>query len=134
MRPVSLAPEVMGIGYDSLNAALNSELTLTMMLALIAAKIIATAVSTGMGMPIGLIGPNILIGACIGSVMGGLGAYFYPELASQRSFYVLLGMGAMMGAVLNAPLAALMALLELSNNTAIIFSRMLAITVANINQ
>ncbi|WP_339339663.1 chloride channel protein [uncultured Oceanicoccus sp.] len=127
-----LVPEIMGIGYDSLNAALNSELTLTVMLALIAAKIIATAVSSGMGMPIGLIGPNILIGACIGSVMGGLGAYFFPELTSQRSFYVLLGMGAMMGAVMNAPLAALMALLELSNNTAIIFPGMLAITVATL--
>lgn len=127
-----LVPEIMGIGYDSLNAALNSELTLTVMLALIAAKIIATAVSTGMGMPIGLIGPNILIGACIGSALGGLGAYLYPELASQRSFYVLLGMGAMMGAVLNAPLAALMTLLELSNNTAMIFPGMLAITVATL--
>lgn len=127
-----MVPEIMGIGYDSLNAALNSELTLTIMFALIVAKIIATAVSTGMGMPIGLIGPNILIGACIGSLLGGLGAYIFPELASQRSFYVLLGMGAMMGAVLNAPLAALMALLELSNNTAMIFPGMLAITVATL--
>ncbi|ARN74426.1 chloride channel protein [Oceanicoccus sagamiensis] len=127
-----MVPEVMGIGYDSLNAALNSELSLQLMFALIAAKIIATAVSTGMGMPIGLIGPNILIGACIGSALGGLGAYFFPELSSQRSFYVLLGMGAMMGAVLNAPLAALMALLELSNNTTMIFPGMLAITVATL--
>ncbi len=127
-----LVPEIMGIGYDSLNAALNSELTLMVMFALIVAKIIATAVSTGMGMPIGLIGPNILIGACIGSLLGGLGAYIFPELASQRSFYVLLGMGAMMGAVLNAPLAALMALLELSNNTAMIFPGMLAITIATL--
>ena len=37
-----------------------------------------------------------------------------------------------MGAVLNAPLAALMTLLELSNNTAMIFPGMLAITVATL--
>jgi CIC family chloride channel protein len=37
-----------------------------------------------------------------------------------------------MGAVLNAPLAALMALLELTQNSNIIFPAMLAITVANI--
>jgi CIC family chloride channel protein len=83
-------------------------------------------------MPIGLIGPNLLIGALIGSAMGGIGAEFFPELSSHRSFYALLGMGAMMGAVLNAPLAALMALLELSNSTALIFPGMLAITVATL--
>jgi H+/Cl- antiporter ClcA len=127
-----LVPEIMGIGYDSLNAALASELSLTLLFALIAAKLIATAASAGLGMPIGLIGPNLLIGACIGSLLGGLGAYLFPELSSHRSFYVLLGMGAMMGAVLNAPLAALMALLEFSNNTTMIFPGMLAITIATL--
>lgn len=127
-----LAPEVMGIGYDTLNDALTSKLSLTIMVVIIIAKIVATAASTGLGMPIGLIGPNLLIGALIGSAMGGIGAEFFPELSSHRSFYALLGMGAMMGAVLNAPLAALMALLELSNNTALIFPGMLAITIATL--
>lgn len=127
-----LAPSVMGIGYDSLNAALAGQLSTTLLLTLIAAKIIATAASTGLGMPIGLIGPNLLIGACIGSVVGSFGAEVFPGLISHHSFYVLLGMGAMMGAVLNAPLAALMALLELSSNTAMIFPGMLAITIASL--
>ncbi|MEH6559705.1 MAG: chloride channel protein [Oceanicoccus sp.] len=127
-----LVPEVMGIGYDSLNGALANELSLTLLLVLIIAKIIATATSSGLGMPIGLIGPNLLIGACIGSAMGDLGANLFPDLASNHSFYVLLGMGAMMGAVLNAPLAALMALLEFSNDTSMIFPGMLAITIATL--
>ena len=127
-----VAPQVMGIGYDSLNAALANELSITLLLTLIFAKIIATAASNGLGMPIGIIGPNLLIGACIGSAMGDLGAELFPELASNHSFYVLLGMGAMMGAVLNAPLAALMALLEFSSNTAMIFPGMLVITIATL--
>lgn len=127
-----LVPEVMGIGYDSLNAALADQLPLLLLFTLIAAKIVATALSTGLGLPVGLIGPNLLIGACIGSAMGTIGRIFFPELASNHSFYVLLGMGAMMGAVLNAPLAALMALIELGNNTAMIFPGMLAITVATL--
>jgi CIC family chloride channel protein len=127
-----LAPEVLGIGYDSLASNFNNQLGLNLLLALIAAKIIATAVSVGLGMPIGLIGPTLLIGASIGGVLGILGSSVFPELASNHSFYVLLGMGAMMGAVLNAPLAALMALLEFSNNTAMIFPGMLAITIATL--
>lgn len=127
-----LVPQIMGLGYDSLNEALANEMTLYLAAALILAKLIATAASAGLGLPIGIIGPNLLIGACIGSVMGNIGAIAFPAAAEHHSFYVLLGMGAMMGAVLNAPLAALMALLELSNNTATIFPGMLAITIATL--
>ncbi|MGK0442859.1 MAG: H+/Cl- antiporter ClcA [Pseudohongiellaceae bacterium] len=127
-----VAPEVLGIGYDSLNALLSHEYSLNIILALLAAKIIATAASCGLGLPVGLIGPNLLIGACIGAATGEFISYFFPELSSQKEFYVLLGMGAMMAAVMNAPLAALMALLELTTNTNVIFPAMLAITVATI--
>ena len=123
-------PEVLGLGYDSLMAATRGELGVSVLLALMAAKLIATAVSCGLGMPIGLIGPNLLIGACLGAAMGVIGNYFFPEQASDPSFYALLGMAAMMGAVLNAPLAALMAIVELTQSTAIIFPAMLVITVA----
>jgi CBS domain-containing protein len=44
----------------------------------------------------------------------------------------MLGMGAMMGATLQAPLAALIALLELTGNQNIIFPGMLAIVSANL--
>lgn len=125
-------PEILGVGYDTLNGALSSKLSLTLLASIIIAKIIATATSAGLGLPIGVIGPNLLVGACIGSAMGGFGAEFFPELSSSRSFYVLLGMGAMMGAVLNAPLAALMALIEFSGNTSLIFPSMLAITIASL--
>lgn len=125
-------PQIMGLGYDSLNSALANDMTIYLALALISAKLIATAASAGLGLPIGVIGPNLLIGACIGSVMGNLGAIAFPAAAEHHSFYVLLGMGAMMGAVLNAPLAALMALLELSNSTSTIFPGMLVITIATL--
>ncbi len=125
-----LVPEIMGIGYDSLSDAFNNQLSWNMLLALAALKLLATAYSSGLGMPIGLIGPNLLIGACIGGALGLLAETLFPAQTSHQSVYVMLGMGAMMGAVLNAPLAALMALLELTNNTNIIFPAMLAITVA----
>ncbi|WP_339673597.1 chloride channel protein [Dasania marina] len=127
-----LVPEVLGIGYDSLNAVLANQYTLGIILALLAAKVLATAASCGLGLPIGLIGPNLLIGACLGGAVGIVVESLFPGLNSQRGFYVLLGMGAVMGAVMNAPLAALMALLELTENTNIIFPGMLAITVATI--
>ncbi len=127
-------PQIMGVGYDTLNASLAGTVPLTLLLLMIAAKILTTAVSTGMGMPIGMIGPNFLIGACIGGAMGVIGSYFSPIPTSHHSLYVLLGMGAMMGAVLNAPLAALLALVELTHTTSIIFPGMLVIAVASLTR
>jgi CIC family chloride channel protein len=126
------APQILGIGYDTLNDAVSGNIVLGLLLVIIIAKLLATAFSVGLGLPIGLIGPSLLIGACLGDAMGILGETILPDYATNRSFYVMLGMGAMMGAVLNAPLAALMALLELTQNSNIIFPAMLAITIANI--
>lgn len=126
------APQIMGIGYDTLNDAVSGNITLAVLLVIVVAKLIATALSVGLGLPIGLIGPSLLIGACLGDAMGIMGESIFPDYATNRSFYVMLGMGAMMGATLNAPLAALMALVELTQNPSIIFPGMLAITIANI--
>ncbi len=51
---------------------------------------------------------------------------------SYVSSYALLGMGAMMGASLQAPLAALIAIVELSYSPGIILSGMLVIVVAQL--
>jgi hypothetical protein len=51
---------------------------------------------------------------------------------SDAGLYAMLGMGAMMGATLQAPLAALLALLELTGNQNIIFPGMLAIVSTNL--
>ncbi|MDQ7072886.1 MAG: chloride channel protein [Gammaproteobacteria bacterium] len=80
----------------------------------------------------GLIGPTIVIGAVAGAALGLIGHAIFPEVASSIGFYALIGMGAMMGATLKAPLAALMALLELTANPHIILPGMLAIVFANI--
>ena len=83
-----------------------------------------------MGIPAGLIGPQLFIGACLGGIISIVGHYLFPDSISNNGIYVLLGMAAMMGAVLNAPLAALMAVLELTYNPGIIFPSMLIIVVA----
>jgi H+/Cl- antiporter ClcA len=51
-------------------------------------------------------------------------------VAIDPKFSVLLGMVAMMGAVLNAPMAALVATLELSHSLEMIFPSMLTVVVA----
>ncbi|RKZ49926.1 MAG: chloride channel protein [Gammaproteobacteria bacterium] len=124
-------PEIMGIGYDTVNNALSGELAIQVLLLVLVVKFIATIISIGMGVPAGLIGPTLFIGAITGSLFGLLFALL-PGSISQPGLYAMLGMGAMMGATLQAPLAALVTLLELTANQNIIFPGMLAIVSANL--
>ena len=126
----TIAPEILGLGYDTVNLALEGKIVVHSLLIILMAKIIATAFSIAMGMPGGLIGPQLFIGACLGGIIGIAVNGLFPDTASNGGFYVLLGMAAMMGAVINAPLAALMAVLELTYNPAILLPSMLIIVVA----
>ncbi len=126
-----LFPEVMGIGYDTVNEVLLGKVGLWVLILIIIAKLLATVISVGMGVPVGLIGPILFIGACAGGAMGFLGTT-NSTLAAEPGFYAMLGMGAMMSATLQAPLAALLALLELTGNANIILPGMLAVVSANL--
>ena len=122
-----LVPEVMGIGYDTVNQALLGQIGLSMLLAITAAKLLATALGLGLGLPGGLIGPTLVVGAVAGGAMGIMADTWLPGDIASPSFYAMIGMGTMMGATLQAPLAALTAMLELTANPHIILPGMLAL-------
>jgi H+/Cl- antiporter ClcA len=126
------APQIMGIGYDTVNYTLVNNIGLSLLLVIFAAKLIATACSVGLGLPAGLIGPTFVIGASLGGIMGILAQPIFPELSSSPGMYALIGMAAMMGATLQAPLAALTAVFELTSNPNIILPGMLAIVTAQL--
>lgn len=125
-------PQVQGIGYDSLAASLTDSLSMDVLLVLVVAKLLLTALTVASGIPIGIIGPMLVVGAGAGALAGLVAAWVSPQLAGETGFYAMLGMAAMMGAVLQAPLAALMALLELTHNPNIILPGMLAVVVSGL--
>ena len=125
-------PQVMGIGYDTVDLILNGQLGLQLLFGLFIAKWLLTPLVLGLGIPAGLIGPSLFIGAIAGAIIGLVGHQLAPVSAADSGMYAMIGMGAMMGAVLNAPLAALIALLELTGNPNIILPAMLAIVIANL--
>jgi CIC family chloride channel protein len=125
-------PETMGIGYDTVNETINGEVGFWLLLGAGVAKLVITSLSIGLGMPSGVVGPTLFMGATLGGAMGLIGAQIMPDQASSVGFYAMLGMGAMMGAVLQAPLAALMTLMELTRNPNIILPGMLIITTSSL--
>lgn len=123
------SPLIMGVGYPTVNLAFTGQLTLDLALIALACKMIASAAAVGLGVPGGVIGPTLVIGALLGLVMGHWG----QELGiatSPVAFYALVGVGAMMCATLHAPLAALTAILELTGNREVILPGMFVLIIA----
>jgi len=127
-----ILPQVMGIGYDTVNQAIAGSLPFLILMAIAIVKLMVTATSVGLGMPSGIIGPTLFIGASLGGALGILAQSLMPTIASEPGFYAILGMGAMMGSVLQAPLAAIMAVIELTRNPNIILPTMLIIIISSL--
>ena len=126
------SPEIMGLSYDALSRIFQSELGLQALLFLLIAKLVATAVSIGVRLPGGLIGPSLILGGAMGGITELLINDWYPFYAGSAGFYAMIGMVAMMGAILRAPLAALVALIELTGNLNIILPGMIAVVSGEI--
>ena len=127
-----VVPAVLGVGYDSIEEALAGELLWPTLLLVLAAKLLASAACVGVGLPLGTIGPALVMGAMLGGLLGYAGNTLGLGDPSAPALYVMLGMGAMMAAVLQAPLAALVAVLELTSDPAVILPAMLIIVVATL--
>lgn len=124
------APQIMGVGYDTVGSTLLGNMAIGVLLTIIVFKLLATGLTIGMGMPGGLIGPLVVIGAAAGSALGVFGQWVAPDSVSSPALYALIGLGAMMAGTLHAPLAALTAMLELTGNPHIIWPGMLAVIAA----
>ncbi|WP_457675623.1 chloride channel protein [Thiolapillus sp.] len=125
-------PEIMGIGYDTINLTLVGGYGAGILLLMAAAKLIATSICSALNVPGGMIGPSFFIGATLGGGFGHVLAHWLPGLDIQPGIYAMLGMSAVMGASLQAPLAALTALLELTDNPQIIMPGMLVVVIAGL--
>lgn len=125
-------PEVMGLGYDTVNHAILGQYGAMVLVMIVFAKVLATAICIGGGLPGGIIGPTFVIGATAGAVLGLGVESLYTDIEVSFSLYAMVGMAAMMAATLQAPLAALMALLELTANPNIILPGMLAVISATL--
>ena len=125
-------PEVMGTGYDTITAAILGELPLIALLSIMVFKLITTVFAVGCGIPAGLISPTLVIGAVGGAFMAAFLHYTFDLPIQNTGIYAIIGMSAMMGACLQAPLAALTAVFEITTHHNIIWPSMLSIVVAQL--
>ena len=127
-----IAPQVMSIGYDTVVSAMSGEIILATLLVIVLVKLAATTAGLGLGIPGGLIGPSVFIGATAGGTVGMFAMLLSPDLVSHSGPYALLGIGAMMAAVIQAPLAALLTMFELTQNPQILLPGLVVVAIAQL--
>lgn len=126
-----LVPGAMGVGSGAIDVSLANNWHIGLLLSLLLAKFLMTTFALGLGIPGGIVGPIIGIGAIAGGFGGALVMQIIPGEHLGNDF-ILMGMAGFMAASLNAPLAALLAVVELSGQLEVILPAMIVITVASI--
>ncbi len=127
-----LVPQVLGVGDQTITDTLYGHYGMQLLLLIVLFKLLASVACIGVGIPGGIIGPSLVIGAAAGGLFGLLGEWLGITADTSVALYALTGMGAMMAAILQAPLAGLIAVLELSGHPNVIFPGMLAVVAATI--
>lgn len=122
-------PAALGTDLSAITVSLSNEWHFTWLFALLLAKCLLTVVAIGLGIPGGIIGPILGIGAIIGAFTASVISGFVPS-EHLTSDFALMGMAGFMAATLNAPLAALLAVLELSNQLDIVLPAMIVISAS----
>lgn len=120
-----LFTDLLGPGRATLGSALTNDLVWTVALPLVLLKILATSLtigSRGMG---GLFMPSLFIGACLGTSIHPLAELALPEVGHPAA-YALVGMAALLGATLRAPITPIVMIFELTREYEMILPIMFA--------
>ncbi len=124
-------PQLFGNGKDMAHSAFLGQYGILMLFALFALKPLVTALCLGSGASGGLFTPTFSTGAMLGGMLGGLWSLAFH--GAPIAAYAVLGAGAMLGAGLQAPLAAIVLTIELTHSTIdLAFPLLVAIGLATI--
>lgn len=123
-------PEVLGAGYETIDAALHGEFSWRTFAVLAALKILCTSLSFASGTPGGLFAPTLVMGALVGGTIGRIQAAWFPDLASPLALYVLVGMGTLFAGNLRAPMTSIFMILEITGNYTIVVPLLVSNTLA----
>ncbi len=130
-------PAFFGDGYGVIQQLLDGNFydairpsTAVLLAVLCGAKMLGTSITLGSGGSGGVIAPALFCGATVGAVVGHLLSvtHWFPGL--QPQIYALVGMGAVLAAVVHAPMASILICFELTRDYQVMLPAMLGCIIA----
>ncbi len=123
---------VFALGYEDLSDALLHGMAWRLAALLLIGKLIATIASYGFGGCGGIFSPNLFFGGMCGSIVAGLGSHFLALNQSDALLLAIGGMSACLGAVVQAPVTAVLIIFEMTHQFAVVPGLMLAVLVSQV--
>jgi H+/Cl- antiporter ClcA/CBS domain-containing protein len=100
---------VLGAGYGSIQALLDGDLLVRGVLLLLVAKAVVWLVALGSGTSGGIVAPLLILGGCVGFLIG-------QYLPGDPGFWAMVGMAGVMSGVMRAPMTGALFAAELTNH------------------
>jgi len=122
--------QILGNGYEVIVRIMAGDFLLPALAALLLLKMLATAISVGSGAVGGLFTPALLVGALMGQMVALL-AMMAGLPVSNVEVFAAVGMGAVLSSVSQAPLMAMLMVLEMTLNSSLLFPAMIACVLAS---
>ncbi|NBS12249.1 MAG: chloride channel protein [Gammaproteobacteria bacterium] len=118
-------PEILGLGIGTMNGILDARYALGMLIILLVMKIAMTGLCIGFGLFGGIFSPALFVGVATGAVIGQLALIVgLPDLSAALS---VAAMAAVAAAVIGAPIASVLIVLELTQSYAYAVGALIAV-------
>jgi len=121
--------DILGNGYEVIVDVMAGSLALQAMVVLLVLKMVATALSVGSSAVGGLFTPSLLIGALLGVAIATVASAAGLPVGNVL-LYAAIGMAAVLASVSQAPLMAIIMVLEMTLNSSLLFPLMIAAVLA----
>ncbi len=125
-------PQLFGVGYEAIGAALHEQMVIWLLILLVFLKIIATSLTLGSGGSGGIFAPSLFMGAMLGGFFGNLVHLAFPQITATPGAYALVGMSALVAGTTHAPITAMLIIFEMTGDYRIILPLMLASVISTL--
>ena len=125
-------PQILGTGIKITNLVLNKEFNIYLLITLCILKMIMTVITLGSGGSGGIFAPTLLIGASGGILFGQLMHHILPQIVITPTSFGIVGMTALIGGVIQAPLTSVLIIFELTKNYGLMIPLLLASGISSI--
>jgi CIC family chloride channel protein len=124
-----IQPAILGVGYDVTSLFIRGGGSATYAGTAFAAKAVAFTIAASAGLLGGTFAPSLFIGSALGATVGQVGALIVTRGVDPGA-YALAGMGAYFAGTLRCPIAAVLIVLELTNDYGLVVPVMLTVVVS----
>jgi CIC family chloride channel protein len=118
-------PQALGVGYSTIGNLVKGDVTSSVIIGVLVVKTIIWTVSLSSGTSGGTLAPLLMMGGAL----GGVEAMFLPHVAN--GFWSTISMGAVFGATLGSPFAAIVFMLEVTHDANLLLPLLIAVMLGH---